>query len=139
MGIKILGQSDLTDDALATIASILDHPEAHREPAKSTAEDKLDPISPFEAESYAKTGPGPIAALRLKWKVRRAEDGDYFVDETIGENSTAVVNGPMTKEAAVKLVDDREREARARFEEIRAEMSGRVVAPNKVGTSGGEM
>ena len=122
-----MSQSDPTDHALAAIASILDTPEAHREPAKSTAEESPAPVSRVEAEGYAKTGPGPIAALRFRWAVRRDDEGDYYVDETIGENSTPIASGPMTKEAAVKLVDEREREARARFEAIRAEMTDRTA------------
>jgi hypothetical protein len=128
MWIKILSQGNPADHALATIASIFDKPEAHRANAISSAEEKLTPSTPVEVDGYAKTGPGPIAALRFKWKVRRADNGEYFVDETIGENSAAITNGPMTKEAAVELVDDREREARTRFEELRAEMTERVSA-----------
>jgi hypothetical protein len=33
----------------------------------------------------------------------------------------------MTKEAAVKLVDDREAEARRRFEQLRSELTGRAA------------
>ena len=120
-----MSQSDPTDHALATIASILDKPEGQREPAK--AEEK-PAAAPGEADGYCKIGPGPMAAIRFKWTVRRAENGDYFVDETIGESSAAITSGPMPRDAAVKLVDDREHEARTRFEQLRAEMSGRAVA-----------
>ena len=48
-----------------------------------------------------------MAAIRFRWTVR-ADNGDYYVDETIGENSTPIVSGPMTKDAAIQLVDDRE-------------------------------
>ncbi|MGA7806213.1 hypothetical protein, partial [Bradyrhizobium sp.] len=113
MATKILNPSDPTDHALAAIASILDGPEGHHDPAKSAAGHDPAPISPLEADGYAKTGPGPIVAIRFKWKVRRDDEGEYYVDETVGENSTAITEGPMTKEAAVKLVDEREREARA--------------------------
>jgi hypothetical protein len=34
----------------------------------------------------------------------------------------------MTKEAAIRLVDERESEARQRFEQLRHEMTGRVAA-----------
>ena len=126
MRIEILSQGDPTDHALAAIASILDKPEGQREPAKAAAEEK--PAAPVEAEGYSKTGPGPMAAIRFKWTVRRAENGDYFVDETIGESSAAITSGPMTGDDAVKLVDEREREARTRFDQLRAEMSGRASA-----------
>ena len=122
MGIEILSQGDPTDHALATIASILENPEGQREFAK--AEEK-PAASPVEADGYYKIGPGPMAAIRFKWTVRRAENGDYFVDETIGEGSAAITSGPMPNDAAIKFVDDREREARTRFEQLRAEMSGR--------------
>jgi hypothetical protein len=126
--------SDATDHALATIASILDHGESHREAEKPASETSLVPLEPSEAmissdgEGYSKLGPGPIAALRFRWTARRADNGEYFVDETIGETSTPIVAGPMTKEAAVKLVDERESEARQRFEQLRQEMTGRVAA-----------
>jgi hypothetical protein len=126
MRIGILSQGDPTDHALATIASILDKPEGHREPAKAVAEEK--PSAPVEADGYSKIGPGPMAAIRFKWTVRRAENGDYFVDETIGESSAAITSGPMPGDDAVKFVDDREREARTRFDQLRAEMSGRASA-----------
>jgi hypothetical protein len=123
--------SDATDHALATIASILDHGEAHREAEKPASETSLVPaeamITP-DGEGYSKLGPGPIAALRFRWTARRTDNGEYFVDETIGENSTPIVAGPMTKEAAIKLVDERESEARQRFEQLRQEMTGRVAA-----------
>ena len=48
----------------------------------------------------------------------------------------AHVTGPMWKDEAVKFVDDREREARQRYEQLRAEMSGRAVAADII--RGGE-
>jgi hypothetical protein len=126
--------SDATDHALATIASILDQGETHREVEKPASEASLVPpaeamISP-DGDGYSKTGPGPIAALRFRWTTRRADNGDYFVDETIGENSTPIVAGPMTKDAAIRLIDERESEARQRFEQLRHEMTGRAAAAN---------
>ena len=115
---------NLTDQALATIASILDPSEARREPREA---EKSQPQLAATGEGYTKVGPGPLAAIRFKWTVRRAADDEYFVDEKIGENSSRVMAGPMTKEAAVKLVDDREAEARRRFEQLRSEMIGHVA------------
>jgi hypothetical protein len=138
---KHLSQSDPTDSALAAIASILDQPESQHQPEKFTFEDKpsadkpsADKPSgpePIEATGYSKIGPGPMAAIRFKWTVRE-EHGAYYVDETIGEESAPIVSGPMTREAAIKLVDDRESEARHRFEQIRGEMTGRAAAANLV-------
>ena len=114
-------QSNATDHALATIASILDHSEADRDTETSPT------LVPAEADGYTKIGPGPLAAIRFRWTVRRAANDEYFVDEMIGENSTGSANGPMAKEAAVKLVDDREADARRRFEQFRSEMTGRTA------------
>jgi hypothetical protein len=137
----MLAQADPADHALATIASILEHPQARREPDKSPTDISTDktstettfpetspPFAPLHADGYSKVGPGPIAAIRFKWTVRRADDGHYFVDEVIGENSARTTTGPMAKNAAVKLVDDRESEARQRFEQLRGEMIPRREA-----------
>ena len=132
-----MSQSDPTDHALATIASILDHPEAHHAPEKPAAEQL--PFAPERgsAEGYHRVGPGPMAAIRFKWTVRRDEAGEYYVDETIGDSSAPVVTGPMSGDAAVKFVDDRESEARHHFEELRSEMAGRGAAASLVrGDSG---
>lgn len=143
-----MNQSDPTDHALAAIASILDHPETDREPEKSAVEEQLAapvapvvPVAPelIEAEGYSKTGPGPMAAIRFRWTVRREADDEYYVDETIGENSAPVVSGPLAPDAAIRLVDDRANEARERFEQIRSEMSGRAAAANLVRKDAGEI
>ena len=120
--VEILSQSDPTDHALAAIASILDHSESHSEPEKAAVADKTVARGP-EADGYHKFGPGPLTAIRFKWTVRRDAEGDYYVSETIGENSVPVVEGPMTGEAAIKFVDDRESEARRRFELLKSEMT----------------
>ena len=122
-------KSDPTNEALGTIASILDgskspkSPRATEEPATASP-----PIAPVEADGYTKIGPGPMEAIRFRWKVRRAENNEYFVEEAIGEISPPVVIGPMTADVAVKLVDERESDARKRSEQIRSEMIGRGIA-----------
>jgi len=120
-----VSQSDPTDNALAAIASILDNPEPPRESASRTFEEH--PLAPeqLEADGYCKVGPGPMASIRFRWTARRAEDGEFYVDETVGESSVRVTSGPMSRDAAIKLVDDRESEARQRFENLRNEMAGR--------------
>ena len=133
-----MSQSDPTDNALAAIASILDHPESHREPERAAVEERPAPPPAVEAAGYSKLGPGPMAAIRFKWTVRE-DDGAYYVDETIGENSTPLVTGPMTKDAAIKFVDDRESEARLRFEQLKSEMTGRSAAANLVRKDSGEI
>ena len=134
-----MAQSDPTDDALATIASILDHPEPPRAPEKAAVESPPLGSERTSADGYRKLGPGPMAAIRFKWTVRRDGDGEYYVDETIGETSLPVVTGPMSAEQAVKLVDDREAEARRQFEALRSEMAGRGAAASLVRRDGGEV
>lgn len=123
-----MSQSDPTDHALATIASILDHSGPYREAEKAVVEEKPEPSGPVEANGYSKMGPGPMEAIRFKWTVRREGDHEYFVDETIGENSRAVSTGPMPADAAIRFVDDQASEARQRFEALRNEMAGRAAA-----------
>ncbi|MGJ4928693.1 hypothetical protein ACQR1I_13780 [Bradyrhizobium sp. HKCCYLS2038] len=119
-----------TEHALATIASILDQPEAAKETTKAadkTAAPKkaAGTVVAFDqADGYAKVGPGPISAIRFRWAARRGEDG-YYVDETVGPTSIAVSSGPMSAEAAIKLVDARAREAIERFEALKNEMTGK--------------
>jgi hypothetical protein len=154
-----LSNNDPTDTALAAIASILDQPQArpepeiHREaevrhelevsaiwevPAVAVEEKPLAPEM-VEAAGYSKVGPGPIAAIRFKWTVRQEANGEYYVDETIGENSAPIITGPMSRDAAIKLVDDSESEAQRRFELLRSEMAGRAAAASLGRNDGGEM
>lgn len=134
-----MAQSDPTDHALAAIASILDRVETSRESQKPAVKEQTPvappplPVAhpPIEAHGYCKTGPGPMAAIRFKWTVR-LDNGDYYVDETIGENSSPLVTGPLDRDAAIQLVDYRESEARRRFEQLKSEMSGRSAGANSV-------
>jgi hypothetical protein len=140
-----LSQHDPTDHALAAIASMLEQPETDREPEKAAIEEY--PVAPepsiapaqIEADGYSKVGPGPMAAIRFRWTVRRDDHGEYYVDETIGENSACITNGPLTRDAAIQLVDDRESEALQRFEMLRSEMTGRGAVANLVRKDSGEM
>lgn len=126
-----MNQSDPTDDALAAIASILDQPHSPSTHENTAAEERPAASQPIEAHGYSKSGPGPIAALRFRWTVRE-DNGHYYVDETIGENSTPVVNGPLERDAAIRFVDDRESEAQHRFEGLKQEIAGRAAAANLV-------
>jgi hypothetical protein len=139
-----LNQSDPTDHALAAIASILENPETDREPKAAIEQTPIEPEAsiapePIEADGYSKVGPGPMAAIRFRWTVRRDDRGEYYVDETIGEHSAPVTNGPLTADAAIRLVDDRESETRQRFEMLRSEMAGRGAVANLVGKDSGEL
>lgn len=143
-----MSEIDPTDHALATIASILEHPEPvlvirdtetemvavdeyavadehHASDEHLVVEEQ--PLVPehTDADGYSKVGPGPMVAIRLKWTVHRGDDGQYYVHETIGEQSAPVVSGPMTSEAAVHFVDEHENEAHRRFELLRSEIAGR--------------
>jgi hypothetical protein len=134
-GRLILSESDPTDHALAAIASILDKPETLSFPDAPAPQEKpaVSPLNAVEADGYSKVGPGPLQAIRFKWTVRRDDGGGYFVDETIGDNSMPISSGPMSKDAAIKLVDGRESEARRRFEGIKREMAARDVSASKDG------
>ncbi|WP_366145854.1 hypothetical protein [Bradyrhizobium sp.] len=122
-------ESDPTDEALATIASILDQPAFPPEAARSAAgETPEHEARQATIEGYSKSGPGPVEAIRFRWTVRHEADGRYFVDETIGENSRSITNGPMSADAAIRFVDDQASEARQRFESLRNEMAGRAAA-----------
>jgi hypothetical protein len=134
-----LSQSDPIDHALAAIASIRDHPEPDREPETVVVEEKLVTPEPIEAAGYSKIGPGPMAAIRFRWTVRREDNGDYYVDETIGENSAPITVGPMSGDAAIKLVDDSESDALRRFEQLKSQMTGRGSAADLVRKDGGEV
>ncbi|WP_454628359.1 hypothetical protein [Bradyrhizobium cenepequi] len=138
-----MSQSDPTDNALAAIASILDEQQAPPPIEKPQAEPtpvEEEPASlpPLEAHGYSKVGPGPMVALRFKWTVRE-QDGQYYVDETIGENSKPLVSGPLDAEAAIKFVDDREADAYLRFEVLKQEMSSRAAVASLVREEGGEI
>lgn len=135
----ILRQKTPTDNALATIASILDGSASSRELEKPEVENP--PMEPerSDGDGYQKIGPGPMAAIRFKWTVRREINGEYYVDETIGENSTPFVSGPMSRDIAVKFVNDRESEARQRFEAIKGEMIGRSAATSLTREDNNEM
>ena len=133
-----MSQSDPTDNALAAIASIMDQPQSPPAPDKAPVEEVPAAPPPTEAHGYSKVGPGPMAALRFKWTVRE-DNGHYYVDETVGENSSPVVSGPMDRDAAMKFVDDRESDARQRFENLKQEMAGRAAAANLVRRDGSEI
>lgn len=133
-----MSEIDPTENALATIASILEHPDsAHEADSPVVDEQPLVP-EPADADGYTKVGPGPMEAIRFRWTVRRGDDDNYYVHETIGEHSAALTIGPMTSEAAVRLVDERESEAQHRFEALRNEISGRAAVAEFVQRDPGE-
>jgi len=135
-----LSQSDPTDHALAAIASILDQPAVGHEAEKAAGDEKPVVSGPVAADGYSKTGPGPMESIRFKWAARREENGDYYVDETVGENSRPITSGPMSKEAAIQFVDDRASEASRRFDQLKGEMIGQTESTEDLARKiGGEM
>jgi hypothetical protein len=149
-----VSQGDPTDHALATIASILDQSEARRGPNKlaspaadvsdESSEDKpalpeKEAATVVDSDGYSKVGPGPLASIRFKWTVRRGDDGQFYVHETVGENTAPVISGPFGPDAAVKLVDERESEAQRRFERLKTEMAARVDTAELIRLGGGEI
>jgi hypothetical protein len=106
-------------------------PSAAAVPPPSTIADPPQSVA-AGVDGYVKLGPGPLDALRFKWTARPAGDGNYFVDETIGDNSRAMTSGPMPKEDAIRFIDERERDARQRFDALKDEMTGqRATATNR--------
>ncbi len=97
------------------------------EPSAPEPEPIQPPPQSIEANGYSKSRPGPMAALRFRWTVRQ-DGAQYYVDETVGEASTPLVNGPMERDAAIRFVDDREAEARRRFEYFKQEMLSRTAS-----------
>lgn len=78
---------------------------------------------PAEIDGYTRLGPGPLDAIRFRWTARRDEDGQYFVDETIGSHSRPVSSGPMPRHEVVGFINDRESAARERFQSLKRQMT----------------
>jgi hypothetical protein len=164
---SILNQSDPTDNALAAIASILDRSaekllpnlemEAGGKPAPEpvmatevseaqTDEGRLPaveveqpvPAEEIDIDHYEKMGPGPLDAIRFRWKARRDDLGNYYVDETIGPHSRPLSSGPMPKSKVVAFIDERLQEAEQRFHAFKAEMAVVTPRPDSAGDQGGE-
>jgi len=98
--------------------------------APSTApETEIEPeprfamIEPTEVDGYTRLGPGPLDAIRFRWTARRDEDGQYFVDETIGSHSRPITSGPMPREDVVTFINGRESAARERFQNLKRQMT----------------
>lgn len=146
-----LTQNDPTDHALAAIASILDHSSEKHDskveaatPAEvvATAPEPapvFEPVAPeIDVNSYSKLGPGPLDAIRFRWTARRGDDGQYYVDETIGPNSRPLVLGPMPRHEVVGFIDAREASARRRFDALKNEMTFSKRVPDYDSEADGE-
>lgn len=82
-----------------------------------------------DLERYTREGPGPLDALRFKWRMRR-DDRGYFVDETIGASVHPISSGPMSRVDAIAFIEARDQETRRRFEALRHEI---VMGPSERG------
>lgn len=76
----------------------------------------------LEVDGYSRLGPGPLDAIRFRWTARRDDNGQYFVDETIG-SSRPISSGPMPRDEIIDFIDGRERAARDRFETLKSQMT----------------
>ena len=112
-----MAESDPTEHPTTTSA------EPDRAPETVVAEQQPITSTLAEAAGYSKIGPGPISSIRFRWTVRRGDDGSYYVDETVGDASLPIATGPMSAAAAIRLVDELERQALSRFERFRDAMS----------------
>jgi hypothetical protein len=77
---------------------------------------------PTDIHGYSRSGPGPLDAIRFRWTARRADDGQYYVDETIG-SSRPISAGPMPRDEVVQFIDGREFAARQRFDALKTSMT----------------
>jgi hypothetical protein len=84
---------------------------------------ELVAIEPAEVDGYTRLGPGPLDAIRFRWTARRDEDGQYFVDETIGSHSRPIPSGPMPRGEVVAFINARESAARERFQSLKRQMT----------------
>jgi hypothetical protein len=147
-----LTQDDPTDHALAAIASILDHssekhdnkvegatPPAELVATVPKAAPVPEPVAPeIDVDGYSKLGPGPLDAIRFRWTARRGDDGQYYVDETIGPNSRPLILGPMPRHEVVGFIDAREANASRRFDALKSEMTFSKRVPDHDGSAEGE-
>ncbi len=91
--------------------------------AEIDAAPQLVAIAPAEVDGYTRLGPGPLDAIRFRWTARRDEDGQYFVDETIGSHSRPLTSGPMPQHEVVAFINARETASRERFQSLKRQMT----------------
>jgi hypothetical protein len=146
-GDDIVSHNNPTDTALAAIASIfgparqrdeveedagaeIDQPHGEQ-PGDESAEahavvevaDAVPEAAPDPGiDGYSRSGPGPLDSLRFKWTARRGDNGEYYVDETIGHASRPISSGPIPRDQVIAFIDGRESAARQRFDALRSEM-----------------
>jgi hypothetical protein len=72
---------------------------------------------------YTRTGPGPIASIRTRWTARPVGSITFVVDEVMGDNGTPVTSPPMSRDAAIKLIDERAQTAHERYALLRSDLA----------------
>ncbi len=131
---SVLNRNDPTDDVLAAIASIFDKsdapPAAPQSEDETTEQPSHSASQPREIDGYSRSGPGPLDAIRFKWTARRDDNGEYYVDETIGAQSRAVSSGPIAEDEVVAFVDSRVKQARERFDRLKNDMTVKPAEPS---------
>ncbi|MFT0875368.1 hypothetical protein VRZ08_02315 [Rhodopseudomonas sp. G2_2311] len=117
---EAMSDSDVSESAAEPVKTT-DEPASGAVPEPDDSDDDL--------ERYTREGPGPLDALRFKWRMRR-DDRGYFVDETIGASVHPISSGPMSRVDAIALIEARDQETRRRFEALRHEI---VMGPSERG------
>jgi len=98
-------------------------------PASAATHRPAAGIAPAQAgatpanHGYTRTGPGPIASIRMRWTARPVGSITFVVDEVMGDNGTPVTSRPMSREAAIKLIDERAQAAHQRYAQLRSELA----------------
>jgi hypothetical protein len=105
-----LRENHPTDHARATVARILDHSDSHRAAEWPVAAEATSWVPP-DAD-YFKVAPAPMEASRFKSAVRRTDNDEHSSTRQSARIRWRSSAGQMAKESAVKLVDDRESDAR---------------------------
>jgi hypothetical protein len=59
----------------------------------------------------------------MRWTLRAVGSITFVVDEVTGDNGTPVTSRPMSREAAIKLIDERAQAAHERYALLRSELA----------------
>jgi hypothetical protein len=106
-----------------TVLAEMDGPTTAPEPEIDLEPQHTAALEPAEVDGYTRLGPGPLDAIRFRWAARRGDNGQYFVDETIGHHSRPITSGPMSRQDVVAFIDARESAARERFQSLKRQMT----------------
>ena len=59
----------------------------------------------------------------MRWTARPVGSITFVVDEVMGDNGTPVTSRPMSREAAIKLIDERAQAAHEQYALLRSELA----------------